>query len=125
MRPGIHSQIDRIQRPRNHPPREVHKGAECKSLVNPALGSSRKLPTQATTAPFRSARDLLLAETLEFEFFLLKARAQTLELQSFSVKLEMILLGGGVGSVAAERNLLGVESFLLEGRAQAVKAEYF
>ena len=56
---------------------------------------------------------------------MLNARAQTLELQSFSVKLEMILLRGGVGSVEPEINLLGLESFLLEGRAQAVKREIF
>ena len=37
----------------------------------------------------------------------------------------MILLGLGMISVAADRNMLGGESFLLNGRAQAVKAEYF
>ena len=75
--------------------------------------------------PSPSARNLLEPEIPDSESFLLNARAQTLKLQSFSVKLEMILLGGGTGSVAPERNLLGVESFLLEGRVQAVESECF
>ena len=95
------------------------------SAAAPERVGGRGIDDEAKGAPNRSACILLQAEMAEFEYQSVKAQSFLLKLQSFSLNSEMILLGGESLSEQAECFLPGVESFLLEVRAQALKGEYF